>query len=367
MRRWTALLPGIGWILRGRVLQGLALLSAWVLVLVAAGLAPDRLGGEDGRSGWDVWLALITVGVALGGLHLAAWCWGCSGKGDGEPARTQLGEIWRRMRERRLAMAGLWFISLMYLAMLLAPLLAPHEPQLQLDIVNNALQAPSSTHLLGTDRYARDLFSRLIYGARVSLTIGLLVAALAVTVGALVGAVAGYLGRWIDGVSMRGVDMMMAFPRLVLLLTLLALVETRSWLLVVLVLGLTGWMDVARLVRGQVLSLREQEFVLAARALGLGRARIILRHLLPNALAPVLVSATLMVGNTILVEAGLSFLGLGVPPPTPTWGTMVEGGRSYLMTAPWITTFPGLAIMLAVVSINLVGDGLRDALDPKSG
>ena len=366
MRNWTTLLPGIGWILRGRVLQGAALLSAWLLVLVAAGLAPDRLGGEDGRSGWDVWLALLTVAVGLAAMHLAAWRWGRTAEPPG-PARTQVGAVWRRLRDRRLAMVGLWLISLMYLAMLLAPLLAPYEPQLQLDIVYNSRQAPSTTHLLGTDRYARDMFSRLIYGARVSLTIGLLVAALAVTVGAVVGAVAGYLGRWVDGVSMRGVDMMMAFPRLVLLLALLALVETRSWLLVVLVLGLTGWMDVARLVRGQVLSLREQEFVVAARALGLGRARIILRHLLPNAMAPVLVSATLMVGNTILVEAGLSYLGLGVPPPTPTWGTMVEGGRSHLMTAPWITTFPGLAIMLAVVSINLVGDGLRDALDPKDG
>jgi peptide/nickel transport system permease protein len=250
--------------------------------------------------------------------------------------------------------------------MLTAPLLAPFAPEAQLDVVNNSRQAPSMIHLLGTDRYARDILSRLLYGARISLTIGLLAAGLAVTLGAVLGAVAGYLGRWVDAALMRLVDMMMAFPRLVLLLALLALVETRSLWLVIIVLGLTGWMDVARLVRGQVLSLREQEFVVAARALGLSTPRIIVRHLLPNALAPVLVSAALMVGNTILVEAGLSFLGLGVPPPTPTWGSMVEEGRSYLLNAPWITAAPGLAIVAAVVSINLLGDGLRDALDPRS-
>ncbi len=282
------------------------------------------------------------------------------------PTLGPTGRAWRRFRRNRLAVVGLAVLALLYAAMLLAPWLAPYEPQQQLDVVNNALQAPSRAHLLGTDPFARDILSRLLYGARISLTIGLLAAGIAVIVGSTVGLVAGLGGRWIDGVLMRLVDMMMAFPRLVLLLVLLALLEQRNIYLVVAVLALTGWMDVARLVRGQVLSLRSREFVLAARAAGLSAPRVALRHLLPNALAPVLISATLMVGHTILIEAGLSFLGLGVPPPVAAWGSMVEEGRSYLLTAPWVATVPGLAIVAAVVSVNLVGDGLRDALgDPR--
>ena len=271
---------------------------------------------------------------------------------------------WRRFRRNRLALAGLFCLGLLYGAMALAPLLAPYEPHEQLDVVNNALQPPSWSHPLGTDPYARDILSRLLHGARISLTIGLLAAAIAVVLGSLVGAAAGYGGRWLDGVLMRGVDMMMAFPRLVLLLVLLALLEHRNIFLVVTVLALTGWMDVARLVRAQVLSLRGREFVLAARAAGLSAPRVVIRHLLPSAAAPVLVSATLMVGHTILIEAGLSFLGLGVPPPVAAWGSMVEEGRSYLLSAPWVATVPGLAIATAVVSVNLVGEGLRDALAP---
>lgn len=274
---------------------------------------------------------------------------------------------WRRFRRNRLALAGLLCLGLLYGAMVLAPVLAPYEPHEQLDVVNNALQPPSWSHPLGTDPYARDILSRLLHGARISLTIGLLAAAIAVVLGSVVGAAAGYGGRWLDGVLMRGVDMMMAFPRLVLLLVLLALLEHRNIFLVVTVLALTGWMDVARLVRAQVLSLRGREFVLAARAAGLSAPRVVIRHLLPNAVAPVLVSATLMVGHTILIEAGLSFLGLGVPPPVAAWGSMVEEGRSYLLSAPWVAAVPGLAIATAVVSVNLVGEGLRDALAPGEG
>jgi peptide/nickel transport system permease protein len=274
---------------------------------------------------------------------------------------------WRRFRRNRLAVGGLICLVLLYAAMVLAPLLAPYEPHEQLGVVANGLKPPSWAHPMGTDFYARDVLSRVLHGARISLTIGLLAATIAALVGTAIGALAGYGGRWLDGALMRGVDVMMAFPRLVLLLLLLALLEQRNIYLVVVVLALTGWMDVARLVRGQVLSLREREFILAARAAGLSGPRVVLRHLLPNAIAPVLISATLMVGHTILIEAGLSFLGLGVPPPVAAWGSMVEEGRGYLRDAPWIAAFPGLAIVLAVVSVNLVGDGLRDALGETRG
>ncbi len=359
-------LPGSGWLLRGRVPEGLALLAAWGLVCLAAVLGWGRVVGDDPRRGLDVTLAVAAVPLALLVLYGAALRHERRRARAAAPVAGYWDDVARRFGSRPLARVGLGVVGLLYLAAVLAPLLAPYEPQLQLDIVQLKNQAPSAAHWFGTDGYSRDLLSRVLYGARISLSIGLLAAAIAATLGTAVGAAAGYAGRWVDGALMRVVDMMFAFPRLVLLLVVLALVEHRNIYLVVVILALTGWMDVARLVRGQVLSLREQEYVLAARALGLPWHRIVLRHLIPNALAPVLVSATLMVGNTILIEAGLSFLGLGVPPPTAAWGSMVDDGQAAMMSAPWIAAFPGAAIVTAVVAINLVGDGLRDALDPRS-
>jgi peptide/nickel transport system permease protein len=219
-------------------------------------------------------------------------------------------------------------------------------------------------HPLGTDQFARDVLSRLLYGARISLLIGFVAVGISVTIGTLLGAVAGFLGGAVDGVIMRFVDMVISFPRLVLLITIIALFEP-SIFLITAVLGLTLWPGTARIVRGEVLALREREFVQAAEALGFSKRRIILRHLIPNALGPVIVAATLGIGDTIVMEAGLSFLGLGVQPPTPSWGTMVADGRNVLLNAWWLSTFPGLAIVFTVLSFNLVGDGLRDALDPR--
>ena len=219
--------------------------------------------------------------------------------------------------------------------------------------------------LLGTDGFGRDLLTRILHGARTSLKVAILAVAIALTVGILIGALAGAGPRWLDTILMRGVDALLAFPRLFLILTLTVLFRP-SDTLVILVLGFTYWMTVSRLVRAEVLSLKERDFVLAARGLGLHPARILFRHLIPNALNPVVVNATLAMGDVILAESALSFLGLGIQAPTPSWGNMVADGRGVLVTAWWVSLFPGIAIVLTVLAFNLLGDRLRDALDPRS-
>jgi peptide/nickel transport system permease protein len=272
--------------------------------------------------------------------------------------------VYDRLRGDPLAVFGVVVVGALAVLAILAPVVAPYDPVAQGDLTTTAYLPPSGQHWLGTDQFGRDLLSRIIYGARISLSIGFLAVAIAVVLGSVLGAVAGYVGGWADAAIMRFTDMVMAFPRLVLLIMIIALFEP-SLTLIILVLGLTQWPGTARLVRGEVLSLREREYVEAARALGFGRARIILRHLLPNVMAPVIVAATLGIGNTIVLEAGLSFLGFGIQPPTPSWGTLVADGRQNLIGAWWVATFPGLAIVLTVLAFNLVGDGLRDALDPR--
>ena len=274
------------------------------------------------------------------------------------------GDAWRRFARHRPAMSGLVLIGILTAAALLAPAVAPHDPDAQGDIVATRYQEPSAAHPMGTDRFGRDVFSRVLHGARISLTIGFLAVLIAITVGTAIGALAGFFGGRLDTVLMRTVDLLLAFPRLVLLITLVALFEP-SIALVTLVLGFTGWMGTSRIVRGQVLAVKEMEFITAATVLGFRRSRVLLRHILPNVLTPVIVAATLGIGNTILAEAALSFLGLGVQPPTASWGNMVASGRDSMLDAWWITTFPGLAIVGTVMAFNLVGDGLRDALDPR--
>ncbi|HXH63683.1 MAG TPA: ABC transporter permease [Gemmatimonadales bacterium] len=246
-----------------------------------------------------------------------------------------------------------------------APLVAPYGPSLQLDIVGLQNRPPSWLHPLGTDLYSRDLWSRLLYGARVSLAVGALAMGVAVTVGALVGAAAGYFRRWVDSILMRVVDVGLALPRIFLLLVVVALWDTLPFGGLVLLIGLTGWFGTSRLVRAEVLALRERPFVDGARALGAGPGRVIFRHILPNAAAPLIVSAALGIGNVMLLEAGLSFLGAGVQPPTPSWGNMIADAQGQLANAPWTSLFPGLAIALVVMALNAVGDALRDALDPR--
>lgn len=271
----------------------------------------------------------------------------------------------RRFLRHPTAAPGVFILAFFATIALAAPLVAPYEPSRQLDIVHLQNQPPSLRFLLGTDLYSRDVWSRLIYGARLSLGIGTLAMLIAVTVGAGVGAVAGYFRRWADAGLMRLVDVGLAMPRIFVLLIAVALWERVPLAVLVLLIGLTGWFGTSRLVRAEVLSVREREFVAAARVLGAGPARVIFRHVLPNAAAPVIVSAALGIGNVMLLEAGLSFLGLGVPSPAPSWGSMIFDGSQLIAAAPWTALFPGVAIALVVMALNAVADALRDALDPR--
>lgn len=270
----------------------------------------------------------------------------------------------QRFRQHPQAMMGLVLLIVLAGLALAAPWIAPFDPA-QTDLASRRLLSPSMAHWMGTDDLGRDLWSRVLFGARISLLIGFLSVVIAITLGTAIGAVAGYAGGWVDAVLMRTVDLFLSIPRLILLLTVVAVFPRATIGLIVAVLGLTGWMGVSRLVRGQVLAVREREYVTAARALGYRPVRILARHILPNVMTPVIVAATLGIGNAILAEAALSYLGFGVQPPTPSWGSIIQSGGDRMLDAWWITAFPGIAIVLTVMAFNLVGDGLRDAMDPR--
>ena len=334
----------------------------WLLVMATALAQPGVVTNLPSR-GIEGWVCLFTlVGVGFG---VPAGVWRNRRSDSLRVGRWR--SAWQVFSENRTARAGLGLLCLVTVVAALAPLLASHDPAAQGDLLTERMLSPTADHPFGTDRYARDIMSRVIFGARVSLGIGFLAMAISATVGTVLGAVAGTAGGWVDTVIMRSVDTVLAFPRLVLLIAIVAAIDDPSIWVIVLVLGLTQWPATARLVRAEALSLREREFVLAAEGLGFSRTRIIARHVVPNVLAPVIVAATLGIGNTIVLEAGLSFLGLGVSPPTPSWGAMVDAGRHNLLDAWWIATIPGLAIVFTVLAFNLVGDGLRDALDPRMG
>ena len=275
---------------------------------------------------------------------------------------SQKKTFWHYFKKRRMAVGGLTLILIMFLIAGLAFFLAPYDPGKT--EVSMKLKAPSFQHLLGTDQLGRDIFSRMLYGSRISLSVGFVAVAISIFIGVLVGALAGYYGRWIDSLLMRFVDTMLCFPSFFLILAVVALLGP-SIFNIMIVIGVTSWMGTSRFVRAEFLSLRERDFTQAARALGVKDARIIFRHILPNALAPVFVTATLKVASAILIEAGLSFLGFGVQPPAPSWGNILTEGRTYIFDAWWLTVFPGLSILLTVLSFNLLGEGLRDALDPR--
>jgi len=276
--------------------------------------------------------------------------------------RSQIRVFWRYFKKNRLAVGGLVMVIIIFLIAIFAAVLSPYDPDKT--EVSLKLKPPSSQNYLGTDHLGRDVFSRMLYGSRVSLTVGFIAVGISIFIGILIGTTAGYYGGWIDSVLMRFVDTMLCFPSFFLILTIVALLGPSIYNIMI-VIGITSWEGTARFVRAEFLTLRERDYVQAAKALGVKDSRIIFRHILPNALAPVFVTATLGVASAILIEAGLSFLGFGVQPPAPSWGNILTEGRTYVFDSWWLTVFPGLAILIAVLSFNLAGEGLRDALDPR--
>lgn len=270
----------------------------------------------------------------------------------------------KRFRRHRLAIFGLISLLVLVLLAVLAPWITRQDPY---SVSLSAYRSPPSTeHWLGTDSSGRDVFSRLLYAGRVSLSVGLVAVSICVAIGVVLGAISGFFGGKVDSVIMRCTDVVLAFPSLLLIITVVSIVGPSIYN-VMAVIGLLGWPPIARLVRGGFLSLKEQEFVLAARSIGTPTSRLIFRHVLPNTLAPIIVTASLLMGEAILLEAGLSFLGLGVQPPTASWGNMLADAQSFaiLRSMPWMWLPPGLMIAIAVLAVNFIGDGLRDAMDPR--
>jgi peptide/nickel transport system permease protein len=272
---------------------------------------------------------------------------------------------WSIIRSDRGGRLGLAVLGVLVLIAIFAPWALP-DPRAQPDLGSGGLLPPGAGHWLGTDRLNRDILSRVVHGARISLAVAAGAVALSVTIGTLVGLLAGYLGGWVDAIIMRTVDAAIAIPRLFLLLIMVAIMERIPLGTLILVLGLTGWFGTSRLIRGEVLRLRTMSYVRAAEALGAKRRRVILGHLLPNVLGPLTAATTLAVGDVILLESGLSYLGLGVQPPTPSWGGMILDASSYVARAPWASVAPGVAIIIAVLAVNLVGEALHRAYTPRT-
>jgi peptide/nickel transport system permease protein len=316
----------------------------------------------------DFWAAALFLLLMLMGLVVFS-IWDVhrllSGKVKKSIRKSPMRLAIRRFRENRLAIISLYLVIFFYLIAILTPLLAPFDPSAIDNVLETRYRSPSWEHPFGTDEFGRDLYSRALYGARVSLSVGLLAVIIAISVGTIYGSVAGYFGGIVDNILMRFVDVIIAFPTFFLMLMLVGIFEANIGFLI-LILGLTSWTGTARFIRGELLSLKEQPFTEAARAIGLPDRKIIFRHLIPNAMSPVLVSAALMIGGMIGAEAGLSFLGIGIRPPTPSWGNMLSQGKDALLVAWWVAFFPGAILALTILSFNLIADGLRDALDPKA-
>ena len=282
-----------------------------------------------------------------------------------QPIQRTSPSFWSRYRRHKLAVVGMTLLLILGIAAIGAPLFSTHAPN-TVDLAAYRM-GPSGDHWLGTDSAGRDVYTRLLHAGRISLAVGIVAVGIYVAIGTVLGGLAGYFGGWIDSVIMRLADMVLSFPSIIVIITIVSILGP-SIINVMLVIGLMGWPPISRLVRGEFLTLREREFVLASKATGAPAGRIIFRHIFPNALTPVIVNATFGMAHAILLEAGLSFLGLGVQPPTASWGNMLTGSQSIttLEDMPWLWLPPGLMIVLAVLSINFVGDGLRDALDPRS-
>jgi len=271
-------------------------------------------------------------------------------------------DFWKRFKNNKLALTGSAIVVFFFLLSIFAPWISPFDPG-AIDL-QRVLSPPSATHPLGTDQLGRDVLSRMIWGSQISLKVGFVSTGIAILIGMVLGAVSGYYGRWVDTLIMRTVDIMLCFPTFFLILAVIAFLEPSIWNIMI-IIGLTGWMGVTRLVRADFISLKERDFVLAARAIGASDFRIIFRHLLPNAMASILVAATFGIAGAILTESALSFLGIGVQPPTPSWGNILTDGKDNIDIAWWLSLYPGMAILLTVLGYNLLGEGIRDTLDPR--
>jgi peptide/nickel transport system permease protein len=358
----------MGHLALGKRGRGFTLLAITMLLILVLYGRWDAFVNAFRTTAIDHWVAAVfLMGALASGVVYSVW--------DvhrllSSPSADHHGKSPFQMARRRfvsngLAVASLWVIGLLCLVAILAPLLAPYDPAGITDVLETRYLPPSWTHPFGTDAFGRDLLSRALFGGRVSLSVGLLAVLLAMSIGTTYGAVAAYFGGVVDSVLMRIVDVVLAFPVFFLMLMLVGIFEANV-IFLVLILGLTSWTGTARFIRGEMLSLKEREFTEAARSIGLPSWRIIVRHQIPNALSPVLVQAALMVGGMIGAEAALSFLGIGIRPPTPSWGNMVSAGKDALLVAWWIAFFPGALLAIVVLSFNLLADGLRDALDPKA-
>lgn len=278
--------------------------------------------------------------------------------------RSMALEIWRRLKKNKMAMLGLTILVMLALTAIFADVIADYDTKVIAQDIPNRLQGPSMEHWCGTDEFGRDIFARLVHGSRVSLVVGLISVSISLFIGGALGAIAGYYGGRVDNVIMRIMDIFLAVPSILLAMTIVAALGT-SLVNVMLAIGVSGVPGYARIVRASVMSIKDQEFVEASRAIGAKSPTTIFREILPNCLAPIIVQATLSVAGAILSTASLSFIGLGVQPPSPEWGAMLSGGRNYLRDALHLTMFPGLAIVITILALNLLGDGLRDALDPR--
>ncbi len=362
------ILPGMGHIVLGKRSRGIHILAYSLLMVLLLFSRWDKfLNVFQGKSIGD-WAAALFLILSLA-VCMAFSVWDVSRLLAGTVKKTQEkspGQLARRrFKENRLAIISFYVIVIMYMVGILAPLLASHDPSAIDDVLETRYQPPSWEHPFGTDEFGRDLLSRALYGARISLSVGLLAVLIAVSFGTIYGSVSGYFGGIVDNVLMRLVDVIIAFPTFYLLLMLVGIFEANVFFLII-ILGFTAWTGTARFIRGELLSLKEQQFTEAARAIGLPGRLIIFRHLIPNAMSPVLVSAALMVGMMISAEAGLSFLGIGIRPPTPSWGNMLSQGKDALLVAWWVAFFPGAILSITILSFNLLADGIRDALDPKA-
>jgi len=270
--------------------------------------------------------------------------------------------FWRKFRHKRTAVFGAVLVIILILLSLADPVIAPYSPDKQ--DLSQKLRPPSVSHWMGTDEYGRDVLSRMLYGGRISLSVGFVAVGISLFVGVLLGALAGYFGGWVDQAIMRTVDIVLCIPTLFLILMLIVFLGPSLFNIMV-IIGLTSWTELSRLVRAEFLTLKQRDYVSAARAVGASNRRIIFIHILPNALAPIFISATFGVAGAILLESGLSFLGLGVQPPMASWGNILTSGKDYITQAWWLTMTPGLAIFITVLGYNLLGDGLRDIMDPR--